>query len=305
MTSPLVSICIPTYNGAEFLEEALNSAINQTYDNLEIIVSDDNSKDGTLKIIENYKSETNIPIQVYKHNPSGIGANWNNCIEKSNGDYIKFLFQDDLLAPSCIEKMVIQAEKSSKIGMVYSKRYIRYNSKNDKHKSWVENYSILHRNWNDLEILGNKIYKGRELLRNENLLSFPKNKIGEPTAVLLRKSIFKKVGFFSESLKQSLDVEFWCRLMKFYDAVFIDEKLVTFRLHDGQATNVNMENNQLDENFLLSRSIYKHLFWQLDPKTQEALFYKHNTVSIFIKRLINLFKRLKKRFNKGSNQSNT
>ena len=103
---PLVSICIPTYNGAKFIKEAMDSAIAQTYANLEIIVSDDASKDGTLSIIESYKNKTLIPIHIYNHNPEGIGANWNHSVSKAQGDYIKFLFQDDILEPTCIERMM-------------------------------------------------------------------------------------------------------------------------------------------------------------------------------------------------------
>ena len=60
MFNPLVSICIPTYNGFEFIAEAMESAINQTYSNLEIIVSDDASKDDTLKVIQEFKKRTNV-----------------------------------------------------------------------------------------------------------------------------------------------------------------------------------------------------------------------------------------------------
>ena len=87
--NPLVSICIPTYNGAKFIAEAMDSAIKQTYSNLEIVVSDDDSKDETLSIIEAYKTKTSIPVSIYNHEPNGIGANWNNCLNKSKGDYVR------------------------------------------------------------------------------------------------------------------------------------------------------------------------------------------------------------------------
>ena len=72
----------------------MNSAISQTYPNLEIIVSDDASIDSTLEIVTSYRDKTEIPIHIYNHQPSSIGANWNNCIKKANGVYMKFLFQD-------------------------------------------------------------------------------------------------------------------------------------------------------------------------------------------------------------------
>ena len=126
----LVSICIPTYNGEQFITEALNSAISQTYSNLEIVVSDDASNDATIEIIERFKKKTQIPISIYHHIPCGIGANWNNCVQNAKGEFIKFLFQDDILLPSCVEKMVQLAETKKTIGLVYCKRNFIYD-KND------------------------------------------------------------------------------------------------------------------------------------------------------------------------------
>lgn len=122
MLNPLVSICIPTYNGDQFIAEAMYSAIAQTYPNLEIIVSDDASKDNTLQIVESYISKTEIPINIFKHKPNGIGANWNHTIKQANGEYVKFLFQDDILLPNCITDMVKVMEHHKSVGLVASKR---------------------------------------------------------------------------------------------------------------------------------------------------------------------------------------
>ena len=87
-TPDLISICIPTYNGENYILEALNSIKNQSYKNIEVIISDDNSNDKTLQICEKFKSEVDFPVYIYNHLPNGIGSNWNNCILKSKGDYI-------------------------------------------------------------------------------------------------------------------------------------------------------------------------------------------------------------------------
>ena len=86
---PLISICIPTYNGESFLEEALDSIVNQTYRNIEVVFSDDASADNTLGIIDKFKSQSNLPIYVFNHLPKGIASNWNHTLEKANGKYIK------------------------------------------------------------------------------------------------------------------------------------------------------------------------------------------------------------------------
>jgi glycosyltransferase involved in cell wall biosynthesis len=284
MNKPLVSICIPTYNGEKFITEAMDSAIKQTYRPLEIVVSDDVSKDATLEIIKLFQSKTDIPIHIFTHQPAGIGANWNHCIKKSKGEYIKFLFQDDILESSCIEKMVEVAVKNKNIGMVYCKRDFLLDTTDKKNSEWVKLYSHLHLSWKKIFIIDRVANKGTDLLKDENLFNFPENKIGEPTAVLLKKEVFDKVGYFSEVLKQTLDIEFWYRLMKKYDVVYIDEKLLSFRLHNNQATFINAK-NELNETEIFYYSIFQKLFWYLHFKTQMKLFYKFNIFRKFLKKI--------------------
>ena len=102
----LVSIFVPLYNGAIFLQEALDSIKRQTYKNIEFIVSDYASKHESLIIIEKFKKGVSFSITIYHHEPSGIGANWNHCIKKANGNYIKYLFQDGLLNPIELKKRI-------------------------------------------------------------------------------------------------------------------------------------------------------------------------------------------------------
>lgn len=297
MNNPLVSICIPTYNGQKFITDAMDSAINQTYRPLEIVVSDDASKDATLEMVKSFQNKTDIPIHIFAHKPSGIGANWNHSIKKSKGEYIKFLFQDDILAPTCVEKMMEIAVANKEVGMVYSKRDFLFDSADAKSIEWIQLYSNLHLSWKKNLIINREVTKGTDLLKDENLLNFPENKIGEPTAVLLKKEVFEKVGYFSEVLKQTLDIEFWYRLMKKYDVVYIDEKLLSFRLHNNQATFINAK-NELNESKFFYYSMYKKLFWYLCFKTQKKLFYEFNIFGKFLKRIFNIIFRLKRRINK-------
>lgn len=100
------TIVIPTYNGADYVEEALLSAINQTRKADAIIVSDDNSKDDTLEICSRYKDK--ISIHKNENGPSGFVEGWNNAIRLVDDGYITILHQDDLLAPTFLE----EAEKA-------------------------------------------------------------------------------------------------------------------------------------------------------------------------------------------------
>jgi glycosyltransferase involved in cell wall biosynthesis len=285
---PLVSICIPTYNGEEYIESALLSALCQSYPNLEIIISDDNSKDNTLSIIESTLKNSKIPFYIHKHIPQGIGENWNNCVRKSNGKYIKFLFQDDLLKNDCIEKMMGLMRNYPKVGMVYCKRNFIYDSDNFEHLNWIKNCGVLHKNWFNL-LIKEEVLEGKMYLKDSNLLKVPFNKIGEPTAVLLNKECFEKVGFFDKELKQTLDFEYWYRLMKFFEVGFLDDELVTFRLHINQTTFVN-QRSLLNEDSLFKQKIYENIFWQLDRKIQFKLFKSQSKIGDFYRFLKSIFK---------------
>lgn len=268
-TKPLVSICMPTYNGERFLQEALESAITQTYPNLEIVISDDESKDRTIAIVESFKKQTNIPIYIYHHKPSGIGANWNYCVQKAKGDYIKFLFQDDVIFPECIERMMNLMLTKSTIGLVYSKRQFLFDTLTDNLKAFIDYYGNLEEYWSSFTVKEG-ILSGKTYLKDPQLLNSPKNKIGEPTNVLLNRKCFKKVGYFSEVLQQALDSDYWYRVMKQYDVGFIDETLASFRLHDKQASVINKK-REIPDKELVYKLYYKELFWQLHYKNKWKL----------------------------------
>lgn len=282
----LVSICIPTYNGDKFISEALESAINQTYGNLEIIISDDSSKDKTLDIVESYKQKTYIPIKIFKHIPNGIGANWNNCVKKAKGEYIKFLFQDDVLLPTCIEEMVDVIENDHRIGLVASKRelIIEDSHLTEDTEKWIEKYGDLQGSL-DLTLSNDMYILEANLLRSNEFFKHPRNKIGEPSAVLFRKEIVNKIGFFREDLKQVLDYEFYYRILKKHNIAILPKKLVKFRLHDQQATSINNKMNDISDYVKYDRIIYENYFWYLNYSKKFDLLKKHNRI---VKRLLKI-----------------
>ncbi|WP_242091618.1 glycosyltransferase family 2 protein [Aestuariivivens sediminicola] len=284
---PLVSICIPTCNGEAYLDQALNSAIAQTYRNIEIVISDDASQDGTLKIVESYKQKTNIPIYVYNHEPQGIGANWNNCVKQAKGDYIKFLFQDDILEPACIDKMMQLALTNPKIGLVYCKRHFMVEGPKHRYADFINNYKTLHDKWANFMVTEGVI-SGRVYLRDPNFLKSPGNKIGEPSAVLLNKTCLENVGYFSTSLKQNLDYLYWYLVMPHFLIGFVDDYLVRFRLHDNQATSINKSQN-INEKQMLYYEYYKHILLYLSLKNEIKLIKQFNP---FIKLLIKIKQKL-------------
>ena len=280
---PLVSVCIPTFNGEKYIEEALTSAFTQTYPNIEIIVSDDRSSDKTLQIIESIRNKNEIPITIANHEPQGIGANWNNCVALASGDYIKFLFQDDQLYPNCLSRMMEMALEFPFAGLIYSKRDFIIEDEASVSNEYIDYYGQLHSHWEDLKIEQGCL-SGRTYLADRNFLNSPKNKIGEPTNVLLKSDVFQKVGMFNEQMKQALDSDFWYRIMPYYDVAFIDESLCGFRLHQEQTSRVNKRAREQDQDKIY-KEYYKHLLPFLHPKNRMKLLKRYHP---FYKALVSI-----------------
>ncbi|WP_027402396.1 glycosyltransferase [Aphanizomenon flos-aquae] len=235
---PLVSICIPTYNGEEFIAEALASVNNQTYRDIEIIISDDHSTDKTIEIANLFQKQSTFNLKVIPHQRYGLAENWNFCISQAKGKYIKFLFQDDVLTPTCIEEMVNLTEQDQEIGLVFSPRQLFTKTKNsDYDAKYLENHEAkdVHKYWSKIQ----PIQSGRELLQDPNILDNPINKIGEPSIVLIKKEVFDKIGLFNPELCQLVDLEMWLRIMSQYKIGFVDQVLSNFRIHPQQQTRRN------------------------------------------------------------------
>jgi glycosyltransferase involved in cell wall biosynthesis len=117
------SVCIPVYNGEKFLDRALQSAISQEFDDLEIIVSDDGSSDSSLSIAYKYAAQ-DPRVKVISNPTPGMIRNWKNCIEQSCGSYFTMLMQDDWLEPDFVGKLMALA-KGECLCAVTSLAYIR------------------------------------------------------------------------------------------------------------------------------------------------------------------------------------
>ena len=97
---PVLSICVPTYNGQAYLAEALESILQQTYASFEVIVVDDGSTDKTLEIVQAFAA-ADVRLRVYQ-NPQqrGIPGNWNECVRLARGQYVCVFHQDDVMLPN-------------------------------------------------------------------------------------------------------------------------------------------------------------------------------------------------------------
>ena len=101
---PLVSVCIPAYNNAEYIKDTIDSILNQTYQKIELVIVDDNSKDNTYELIREIGDER---IKLY-HNDKNLGmsGNWNRCLSLCTGKYAKLVCADDILSPDALKREV-------------------------------------------------------------------------------------------------------------------------------------------------------------------------------------------------------
>lgn len=286
-SQPLVSILIPTYNGEQFLSKAIQSALDQTYSNLEIIISDDGSTDRTVKIAESFKDNCSVPYRIITHSNYGLVKNLNFSIQQAQGKYIKFIFQDDWLEPNCIEYMVNLAEQDPEIGLVFSPRQVLIDpdSQSDLACQSAYNGAInLHEKWSDLK----PIQSGEDLLSDPKCLIGGLNKIGEPTTVLISKEVFEELGEFDATLQQLLDADMWFRIMGHYKIAFVNQTLSSLLIHKKQQTQVNIvqKENYKDYERLYLKLLQDSCYGFLNLSFKQMVLQKNLFNSPFYLKLI-------------------
>ena len=210
--NPLISVIIPTYKRPEIVERAVKSVLNQTYDNIELIVVNDHP--GTdLSHID--KMDSQVELINHEENKGACKAR-NTGIEAAEGEYIGLLDDDDEYLEDKIQKQVNQFQQlPEEYGMVYSG------------VEEVENG----------EIVNKKIRAGRKFLSRkregwvyQELLRG--NMIPAPT-VLVKKECFDKVGMFDPEFESSQDLDMWLRISREYKIGKLDEALARYHL-DGE-----------------------------------------------------------------------
>lgn len=171
----LVSIAMSTYNGEAFLKEQLDSILNQTYKNLEIIISDDSSTDNTVEIIKEYQSKDSRIILSQNEKNIGFVKNFEKAISLCSGEYIALCDQDDVWKTNKIELFVSQIKENT---LIYSNASLIDKNSKEKNKNFIKETNI--RKWDSNipfllynVISGNTMMFKKELLTH--ILPFPSN----------------------------------------------------------------------------------------------------------------------------------
>ena len=216
-----ISIIIPTYNSAQYICEAIESVLNQTYKDFEIIVVDDGSTDNTKEVIKPYLNKIKY---IYQQN-SGPSAARNRGIKEAKGEYIAFLDADDIWLPQKLELQIKFMEKEKEVGLIFSDM-ILFNEKGIIKNSFLKEKLF----FNKLSI---KPLSSTEKVIYDNVFNALLQENFIPTnTVIVKKECFNKVGFFDETLFSVEDRDMWLRIGLFYDIGFINFPLVLTRFHE-------------------------------------------------------------------------
>ncbi|GAA3786034.1 hypothetical protein GCM10022271_18300 [Corallibacter vietnamensis] len=215
----LVSIVVCTYNGSKYIETQIQSLLEQTYSNIEIIIADDSSTDNTVSIVTNLaKNHNNLSVHSFKEN-LGYIKNFERGILLANGDYIALCDQDDWWHPTKIEKLVAN----------------------------ISDYDIIYCNSEFtnalLEPNGNSFSKSKNMITSKNPLNFVIENCVSGHASIIKKELIEKSLPFPDQVPHDWWLTFIATLNN--GVTYYDEALVKYRFHDNNV--IVSKKNKVDK----------------------------------------------------------
>ena len=224
MSVPFISICIPTYKNVDYLQRLLQSIIIQTFNDYEIVVTDNSPDNSVEQLVKEY--EKKLPIRYYKnHPPTNMGENFNRVIQKGNGTWIKMMHDDDWFAsPGSLQKFAEAAQKTSK-------QFIFSACNNIYSPSGKEQNEFLNP-------------QKKEMLEEDPMNLFYLNVIGHPSTIMHRKD---DAVLYDPQFSWVVDVDFYMRyLLKYPGFEYLPEMLVNIGIDENQASNKYYKNRNVE-----------------------------------------------------------
>ncbi|MBY0358790.1 MAG: glycosyltransferase [Candidatus Obscuribacterales bacterium] len=248
---PLVSVCLPVFNGDKYLSAAIEAALAQSYENIELLIADDGSNDSSRSIAESFAAKDKRVRFWINEKRFGLFENYNECLRQAKGEYIKTYAQDDLLAPEAIAKMLAVLQNNRSIALVTTAQKVI-----DQNGEELKRTSVFPRSM--------KI-PAREVI-TFNLISL-NNWVGEPSTAMFRRE--HAGSGFDTGFYHYGDIEFWFRILAHGDYYFLDDFLCSFRRHPDSQTDKNHKELYYALDILRLSLKYRHILKDIEP---EALF---------------------------------
>lgn len=246
---PKVSVIIPNYNHSTFLPQRIESVLNQTYQDFELIILDDCSQDNSKEIIERYRNHPRVSKIVYNTQNSGSTfKQWEKGISLAEGEYIWLAESDDYCEPNFIETLVTKLDQYPKAGVAYCQS-ISVDLLNTPIHSWIDHTQVFAPNiW-----LDNFLMDGPEAIMNFFVY---RNVIPNASGVIFRKATYDSTTGINTGMTLNGDWILWVKLLEKSSLLFVSKSLNYFRQHNEKATGRNTKNfNNLKEIFELFKYI--------------------------------------------------
>jgi GT2 family glycosyltransferase len=230
------SVCIPTYNGAEFIAEAIQSVLTQSFTDFELLVVDDHSSDNTLDIVRSFADSR---LSIHQNEKRlGIPRNWNHCLALAQGEYVCLFHQDDVMMPENLERKIKILAADVSINFVHSAAEIRLeNSAPVALDNWIEDAQ------QDFVADGSIYF--RKLFFHGNLVCAP--------TVVTRRQQLLELGGFDEELGYTPDYEMWLKMCVTGRVAFFSQPLLRYRWHGTNASHAYRFRRGVEEMFLARR----------------------------------------------------
>ena len=234
--NPLVSILIPTYNSVDFVEDTVRSIMNQTYTNIEIVIVDDASTDGTMKILEKLsKEDKRIKLSQNKKN-LGITDNMNNGIHKCIGKYIAILDGDDWAYPYRIEEQVKLMEKDEEV--VLCAGYMDICDEN-------------------LNVKTTRTYPLKDKDIRRAMVKY--DPISHPSS-MWRKDALLKTDLYSKNFPICRDYDLIVRISEFGKYENIPKSLIKYRVRKESETGKRIRQTQMYSFYIQMKAVFEYGF---------------------------------------------
>lgn len=240
---PQVSVIIPAYNAESFIAGTVQSVLGQTFQDFEIIVVDDGSKDGTLAALEPFGNV----IRVHRQPNGGVARARNTGVSLAQGSWVAFLDADDLWLPTKLER---QLAASSTAPLVYTDR-LNIGARGDLP---------------ELQSLATPLYDGDlfvRLLREGNFIT--------NTSVMMRRELFLQLGGFYTGLNGTEDWDMWIRVAEHHPIALVPEPLVKYRFHEGSISR-NYERMSRERMIVIARALELERGKTLDWMTRRQIW---------------------------------
>ncbi|MEW9870120.1 glycosyltransferase family 2 protein [Arthrobacter sp. HS15c] len=229
--SPKVSIVIPAYNNVQYIEETLQSVLNQTFEDYEVVVADHSSIDGTAEVIARFKEHPKVRVLTPTPTGGGAQANWNRVSQAATGEYLKLVCGDDLIAPNALTLQVAALEANPGAVMVSS------------HRDLVDANGRLFLKGRGLQGVDGLV-SGRQAIRATVLAG--SNIFGEPACSLFRRDLLAQEGWWDNTHPYLIDEATLVRICRHGDFVALRESLASFRISASQWS-VRLARQQSDQ----------------------------------------------------------